>query len=409
MSSFTKREGFVLFPLFLYPVLLPTVGHWGSTFTLLLLIMSVWYSRKERVFGVFDRKYLIALMLLLLSCLLSFINTSDVFRSWRSLEAVLYFAALFLFVPVARSVGMKTVDWVASGFAISGVATVIYSLFQQGGHLTGAYHHIFLGEVSAIGAVVTFGCLLKENLSKRLFVLYLIGFICTLYACVLSGSRGAWLGALLGMLLTILMYGRALFHKRNLVLLGLLLIIISVVTIAKKDFVMLRLNQIAGDISAYNSEDANKTTSLGSRFLMWSVAYDVWKEHPVIGSGLGDFKNDLVSAVKRGDIPGLPPYSQAHSLYFDFLSCVGLLGLTSMLFFVFIYPAHQAVRSLRKLSLDGRVCAIIGLSCLVAFAAFGLTDSWLNKRATVSLYVVTVSIFIFGSPFLSSEKSDELS
>ena len=38
---------------------------------------------------------------------------------------------------------------------------------------------------------------------------------------------------------------------------------------------------------------------------MWDIAIDVWKQHPVLGSGPGDFDDEILSLQSEGEYAGM--------------------------------------------------------------------------------------------------------
>ncbi|MCF6178412.1 MAG: O-antigen ligase family protein [Geopsychrobacter sp.] len=390
-----------------YPVFLPTVRNWGSGMFLALVLLAVYIIVKNKLDLLLGaKKYLYIYLYFVALCLISFLNSSDLGRSWRSFEVILYLAGFFLLRPVIRCLGSRTTDFLLIGLSGCGIVTAMYSVFQPPGHLSGAYHHIFLGEVTALCAAILFAVLLLRRSSLGFSIYYFVGFSCSVYVSVLSGSRGAWLGAFLAILLTLALSWRELFSRRNCMIFTVVFLLLLGVFFVNRSFVISRFHQVAEDIALYKTGSSHQATSIGSRFLMWSIAVDTWKQHPFIGSGLGDFKDDLGRANETGEIPRLPLYSQAHSLYMDSLSGLGSLGTLGMVLFLFLLPAYGFTRCLRSVPEDFRYLAVAGLACLLAFAVFGLTDSWLNKRAMVSFYVVLVA-FLWGSCQSVEIKSSE--
>jgi len=96
-------------------------------------------------------------------------------------------------------------------------------------------------------------------------------------------------------------------------------------------------NEIAilGDSKSDSSEDELTLTNISSlryRLESWKVALNIFKNSPLLGTGVGDFKHDKDLAIEKGEMSPIFLHSlDAHSEFFECLSTLGILGILLLL------------------------------------------------------------------------------
>lgn len=218
--------------------------------------------------------------------------------------------------------------------------------------------------------------------SERLRWRRLSGYILVAAAITglaLSYSRGAWIGACIGLLILLL-----LLRKGPALVLGLGL----VGAFATSGALLERLQSITS---------ATTAVSVISRFEFWGVALRLVQEHPLFGVGLGNFQEAYGNLM----LPGLPllPVSleippSAHNLFINLAVEVGLIGAVAfgamlvLAFLLVLRNNRTADRGTRILNLGlgaGLVALLLhnlvevtvyqGFTAIVLFACLGILDS----------------------------------
>jgi O-antigen ligase len=119
--------------------------------------------------------------------------------------------------------------------------------------------------------------------------------------------------------------------------------------------------------------EGQKVTLTMSRVKVWEIAYNVFLDHKLLGTGFG-------SLWLTGAMPPVEEYTnltptsfllgltQAHSGYFDVLATLGIVGAVALFLFLanYIWTAVRALASTDK-GQDGRLLA--ELSALIFFAS----------------------------------------
>jgi O-antigen ligase len=191
--------------------------------------------------------------------------------------------------------------------------------------------------------------LLVQSKSKTKKVFYWIYIFFASAAIELSGTRGAWVGALGPLVIGLyLLYGYRSHSKiiwRSLASVLLMSIIIMLSPFVQKGVSLLDRNYNSGNdlLRAESIYDLQETSNAG-RIAIWkhTLAFDL--RHPIVGSGLGNFVITLVpgtsdynaAADQNQKAFNLPArYITAHDLYLDVLTETGLLGLVPFILYLF--------------------------------------------------------------------------
>jgi len=78
--------------------------------------------------------------------------------------------------------------------------------------------------------------------------------------------------------------------------------------------------------------DANKYSSIGGRFELWKAAYISIIETKGVGTGYGDFHNDLDLFIESGKINPISNKMHLHNIFLHPLMCAGILGLLAIVY-----------------------------------------------------------------------------
>lgn len=134
-----------------------------------------------------------------------------------------------------------------------------------------------------------------------------------------------------------------------------------------------------------------ETDSAQLRLRIWTVAIDVWRAFPWLGSGLNTFGTSTVFYQR----PGLAHYQEAHNDYLQLLAEGGLVAGA----FLFMGIAGTAVGVRRRFAVDrqpesywARVGAVIGL---VAIAVQSLMEFSLQIPGNTALFVVLLALALY--------------
>ena len=134
---------------------------------------------------------------------------------------------------------------------------------------------------------------------------------------------------------------------------------------------------------------ADQWNGANFRLAAWQCGWQLFKEHPFIGVGLGDKKDELFNVYEQKQFHfAITTNKNVHNNYLDILYSLGIIGLLFFLSGGIIFPALQFFSTNDNLA----------LLILATFALAMITENYFDR----SLGVMLFGFFI---PFLLSCKS----
>lgn len=145
-------------------------------------------------------------------------------------------------------------------------------------------------------------------------------------------------------------------------------------------------------------EGKPENNAVGIRLMIWSGAFEIWREHPWVGTGLGDPQDDLAAWIEESGSILEKAFARFHSIYFDGLATTGAIGLLTMLLGVFLLPLRYFLLAYYRAPTASwsEFAALAGVGTLVLYAVVGLTDSWLFNRG-LPPYLIAVAVLASGA------------
>lgn len=263
------------------------------------------------------KKYFIAIGLFTLTMLLSALFSGDIMyglNRWADMWIWRFMPFVVVLFLLNNYIDAKKVMLTAfAGITV----TSVYAVYQGLAGMSRA--NGFYGHPMTLGGwlCIFLPLLLIEFFEKKLLKQYhwLAGLafcICSA-GLVFNATRGAWLavGIVCGLLLIYYM----LKSKRNMVIGALFIILISVLLVNNTKF-MHRLDTI---------DDFNKYQSNTERILIWKSAWNMFKDHPILGVGLGQY---TVNYQQKYILPQAkePNLTHAHNNFIQMLAENGIVG-----------------------------------------------------------------------------------
>ena len=167
-------------------------------------------------------------------------------------------------------------------------------------------------------------------------VLYTIIGLFEFYIFIHTGTRGAFLGLLAGLaafLITLFVF--SLHDQKRLALyVGGALCMIAVVI---GSFFMLRDSAfIQRYLLLRRFADISVTSATASsRFMIWGIAWEAFKEHPILGWGPGNFILPYAKYYNPDLYGNEPWFDRVHNMHFEWLIAGGMAGFLAYLSVIF--------------------------------------------------------------------------
>lgn len=201
-------------------------------------------------------------------------------------------------------------------------------------------------------------------------------FVAGIAALIFNGTRGAWIAVAItsGILLLYYMFK----NKRNL-LIGTVMIALCGGILVNNDAFMHRVSTITNNRYQSNSE----------RLLMWNSAWNMFKDHPVFGVGLGQYKDNYQHKYisPKAKEPNL---AHAHNNFLQMLAengIVGFIGFISMFIYIAGYNLKQFFTEKNIYSLA--ICAVT-----VTLLLQGCTEFNFGNSAVVKSYWLVLGCLV---------------
>lgn len=372
-----------------------SVRHVASTMFAVLVLLSftavkdwtkLYYSlsRLEVIF-------LLAFVLYMVSGILSFYNCFDVDEYVRIFERYLRFA---LIVPVYLLLVKKNVsiiNFLFTGAVISGPFLLVIAVqhYNDAPDLPaqGYYHHIIFGQLAMLNVGVMLSMLLTKSFSRKLQYLVVVSMLCGLATAILSQARGVWLvfPVYIAVAVYYLLKEKKLSANKIIVFLVISILLTAFTPIG--DLLKQRSDSAVSEVVRFYNEN-QYISSLGTRLAMWEIAIDVWQRSPVLGTGPGDFDNEIMALQEQGQYQGMPIHHSLHNIYLQALVGSGITGLIAMLFAVLIMPLKIFFDE-TNYDKEGRLAGFI---TVISFAVFGISESWTMRLSITSVFLVYVIV-----------------
>lgn len=393
---------------FFFPLCFGVVESWHSTILVGLVVLSLFYcwgqwSRTEKEV----KRILFAFLVFFAVISLSLINSADFYESQKKVVKLFYLLGLFPLLLASMRLKLDLARYYISGAMVGSVVMygmALYQVYFSGiGRAHGATNPIIFGAIAMLQGFLIFGFILATPDCRRWVAPAMISMFCAFSASLMSLTRGAWVAVPFLLILLLLIFGRKA-KASSIAATSLLLIVLFVGSgVIHGDKFSYQIERTVQSIEDF-LEGSNRNSSTGQRFLMWGIAVEMFKENPVLGSGVADFPHDAAHMMEEGTTDLKRAHPHAHSIFFEFLGTTGLAGLTAMTLAVLILPFRYFYRKWQAASRENRRSAVCGMILIFSFFVFGLTESWLSRSPFVSVYVV--GLFAFFSTYLRPERNE---
>lgn len=253
---------------------------------------------------------------------------------------------------------------------------------------------------------MTFGVLslisffaLKDNWWKFFAILV---FVFGVMLSILSGSRGGWLGLIIGVVtIGFMLYKLGRIKSLLVTVFFVTILIFSALALETvfpvKDRIILAYSNI---VDYFNG---NVSTSVGYRLEMWLASYYGFLEKPLFGWGWGEFKT-MHQAMSNLGFVSFMDFGQPHNDYIKFIVETGLIGFVLFISFI-LYPFVKffsyASSALKNNDSEGFMFAITGIVFIELLLEFMLSDGNITYKYFMMFYLfISVHVFLY----FSSEK-----
>ncbi len=266
------------------------------------------------------------------------------------------------------------INWAVAGSLPISLMTIAQAVTGQYFRARGSFGTpIFLGSYLALIAPLAIFLFSNPNGSRRSRVFGGCAFVALFLALALTGSRGAWIAALVG----IVAEGASLWspRMRRFIRPGVAVLVGGLLIFAALGF---RSRAMA----------SSRSDSL--RMGIWKCALKSWRSHPWIGSGVGTFVIDY-ARLKGPVLAKMGPHEgyarNAHNDLLETLTTMGLLGLASFLWLQFtVIGAFIAAKKRNPTGAAALGAGILAIWVLAKFNPPGFAALWIMSAMAGCLF-----------------------
>lgn len=333
----------------------------------LLFLMCVY--KKKAIIDKDIKKYYYAIGFFVLTMLSSAFFSGDIvygLKRWADMWVWRLMPFAVITCCVKKEDSIKILKASCLGISI-GILCLIYQGVSGDGRAAGFFGHpmTFAGYLCMYLPLFLLGYF--ENLFGVKYkyvsgIMFLAGFA----ALIFNGTRGAWIAVAMTAGILLLYY--MVRNKRNFIV-GIILVAVCCGILVNNSAFMHRMSTITN----------NKYQSNSERLLMWNSAWNMFKDHPVFGVGLGQYKDNYQQKYisPKAKEPNL---EHAHNNFMQMLAengMVGFLGFMTMFTYIIWHNFRKFLTSKNIYSLA--ICAVTITLLLQGFTEFNFGNSAVVK------------------------------
>jgi O-antigen ligase len=289
---------------------------WTALFFLWHVLAMAWTNDLD--FGLFDLQIKAPLLVVPLLAMVLPVVPLPVRNS------ALFFHALAVALAVAVCIIMALVR-IASGTGLAVSQEIFSSAFSL--FLHPSYFALYLSFALATWVLTPIHARLKPVLSFTVLLLFCCGI-------VLCGSKLGWIALVLLLPFSLALRWQDRALRKTLLLLASASAVGLAVLIGGSPYARDRVEE-AWRVAMQGEAADGAQTSSAVRTLTWSAAIALFREEPLLGTGTGDIKNELVRIYgERGQDWAQERRLNAHSQFLQTAACLGVMGLLALVMMV---------------------------------------------------------------------------
>lgn len=321
------------------------------------------YRKNDDVKIIFSeyKKIFASIAALFVAVLISALTSADILfgiKSWLD-KYIGHILVLFpvMFICLDKKKILTLVQLLFIGVFISNLSVIVQGfknfdgIWRFGGFLTA------MAQGSVIGIFLPLYVVLFLHIQKKsLRIYFAVAAIVAIVALLFNGTRGVWLSTIILIPLMVLLYSR-----KNLKLFAA---VVAILIIGGGIFVA----------ALHSSKSADTTSDLraksnSERMLVWTSAFNMFKDHPIFGVGYGqykfEYKNKYISPEAKETY-----LEHAHSNILQLLAECGIIAASTFLFMW----GYLSYFSLRRWFKDKKFEWLLFFCVLSGFMLHGLTE-----------------------------------
>jgi putative inorganic carbon (HCO3(-)) transporter len=205
--------------------------------------------------------------------------------------------------------------------------------------------------------ILNFSVALRKGIKGWRTIVLWAGLAVQFTAIILTVTRGAWVALFAGLAAVCLL----IRNKTVLLVSAAAVAVVLVFAFVSADY----YGRSLSPVRFVRNMDIEAST----RLVLWDISWDLFKKHPLLGVGMGDFSTEASKLVGDRRVTTI---TDAHNVYLQVLATSGLVGFLPFVLFwvVLLRTLFRFKRRLEKGSLEWHYAvAAIGVTAAVLFGA----------------------------------------
>jgi len=363
-------------------------------------------------FLAIDWAMLVFFVILLLSTIFGANPFLSLWSTMARMTGLFFWGHILIYYYLLRGSLRGKKDWTffLKGTILVGALSAIYVLVQhffdfgwlmpkldEGRRATGLMGNPIFSSAFLMTTTLLAWNFIWSNWSKSWRIIALVSFVLGISAIIFLGARGPLLGFGFGLFLVLSL--DSIWQSRHKwlrlvssITLGLLVLSGSLIFVYR-DTEFVKSLPTVGRLVQISSSTSDASTY--ARLATWDIAWQSFKERPLLGYGLENFsvamtKNYVPVFEDFGAAAG--KFDKAHSFIFDYLATTGLLGMLAYLA-IFFLSFLSLFKLWKKTSGDNRRLVLLVGSLLLAYLVQGITS--IETIAPLTTIILLIALIAF--------------
>jgi O-antigen ligase len=388
-------EKIYYFSLLLFAFSLPLSRALISLFTILLpLIWLIEGNFKEKFRIIKQNKALLSFSIFLALTFISLLWTQNFDDAKRPIRLLSYFLVTFVIATSYKpKYTTKIINAFLAGMFISEI--IAYGVFFEIWHFKSATPqnpspfmlHLDYSVFLAFSSILLLNRLFSTHYNLKEKIFFAFFFITVTGNLFLTAGRTGQVALIIGIIVMVLLHFK--FSFKSFII--SLLIISSIYTTAyySSSTFQKRVSQAKNNIEKVIMHQ-NFQSSWGIRAAYWITTFEIIKEHPFFGVGIGDYIESTAKELKKdkynsGYAKEFMSTNAPHNQYLLILLQIGIIGLGVFIYFIYnFFTLHIHDKEIKEISI---------LFGSIFFTAC-LADTFFLQQFTLALFAFFSGIFI---------------
>ena len=381
-----------------YALTLPLSRASVSLFSILFVVLWLYEGNfKQKWILIKDNKVLLSFLLFIFFSALSILWTENMDDAKRPLRMLTYFFTLFV---IATSVKKEYIYHIITAFLIGMfISEVIsYGVYFEWWQFKNAtplnpspfMYHIDYSVFLAFTSILLLNRIFSKRYTIQEKIVLLIFFLTVTGNLFIGVGRTGQVAFLAGIIVMSIIHFKLSYKS----IISSLLLITVIFTVAYNvsDNFNRRAHQALGDINKIQNMDFR--SSWGIRAAYWLTTFEIVKENPFVGVGIGDYMQETqqeIEKVKYDSQKFAKEFMSTNTPHNQFLLIVlqaGLIGL-----FVFLYFIY----ALLTLPINDPEWKELSVIFITIFSVSCLADTFFMQQFTVALFAFFIGLFVSSS------------